>query len=61
MGKTHGMVNIFIPDIFKEDVLQDVGLVVIAVPNLENIDTITFQEAARDNGYIYTENITECR
>ena len=59
MGKTHGMVNIFIPDIFKEDILQNVSLVVIAVPNLENIDTITFQEAARDNGYIYTENITE--
>ena len=47
MGKTHGMVNIFIPDIFKQDVLQDVSFVVIAVPNLENIDTITFQEAAK--------------
>ena len=39
MGKTHGMVNIFIPDIFKEDILQNVSLVVIAVPNLENVDS----------------------
>lgn len=59
LGKTHGMINVFVPDIFRESVEHNVNLVVIAVPNLENVDTIEFQEAAMEHKYIYTENILD--
>tara|TARA_Y100000114_G_scaffold79431_1_gene73170 strand:- start:230 stop:1876 length:1647 start_codon:yes stop_codon:yes gene_type:complete len=59
LGKTFAIFNQFIPTLFSEDFEQEINLVVIAVPHLENVDTPAFQKAARDHGYIYTENISD--
>lgn len=58
-GKTYGLMNIFIPNIFKR---EDKKLVVYAVPNVENINVDKFQIASKKYGYYFTTDITEaCR
>ena len=58
-GKTHALMNFFIPKIFEQ---KDKNLVIYAVPNVENIDSDKFILSSNEHNYTFTTDIaTACR
>ena len=54
-GKTFATTNFFIPKLFE----NDIDLIVYAAPNVENIDSDSFNVAGGKFGYLFTNDVDE--
>jgi len=54
-GKTFATTNFFIPKLFE----NDINLIVYAAPNVENIDSDSFNVAGGKFGYLFTTDVDE--